>query len=151
MSLLLPEVTMAILYREGRFLMQLRDDFPHIIYPGVWGFFGGHIETGENADVGIRRELLEEIGYVPSQLELFYEKVDSKVRRYFYHGELMVPVSELQLNEGQDMALCSVEEIRAGEKYSKRLGKVRSLGKPHQQALLAFIENNRTTSRFSMD
>ncbi len=58
MGLLLPEVTMAILYQEGQFLMQLRDDFPHIIYPGVWGFFGGHIEIGENADIGIRRELL---------------------------------------------------------------------------------------------
>ena len=141
MSLLLPEVTMAILYQEGQFLMQLRDDFPHIIYPGVWGFFGGHIEIGENADIGIRRELLEEIGCVPSQLELFYEEADSKVRRYFYHGELTVPVSALQLNEGQDMALCSVEEIRAGEKYSARLGEARSLGKPHQQALLTFIDS----------
>ncbi len=141
MSLLLPEVTMAILYQEGRFLMQLRDDFPHIIYPGVWGFFGGHIEIGENADAGIRRELIEEIGYVPSQLELLYEEADSKVRRYCYHGELTVPVSALQLNEGQDMALCSVEEIRAGEKYSERLGAVRSLGKPHQQALLTFLDS----------
>jgi 8-oxo-dGTP diphosphatase len=134
------EVTLAILHREGQFLLQLRDDFPHIIYPGVWGFFGGHIEPDENAEVGIRRELLEEIGYVPPNLQLFGEQSDGKVRRYFYQGELGVGVSELQLNEGQDMALCSVAEIRAGAKYSHRLGEVRSLGQPHQQALLAFIE-----------
>jgi 8-oxo-dGTP diphosphatase len=137
----LVEVTLAILYREGQFLLQLRDDFPHIIYPGIWGFFGGHIEPGENADTGVRRELIEEIGYAPPQLALFCEQSDGNVRRYFYHGELVVPVSELQLNEGQDMALCSVEEIRAGEKYSQKLDEVRSLGKPHQQALLSFLES----------
>lgn len=136
------KVTLAILHQEGRFLMQLRDDFPYIIYPGIWGFFGGHIEPGENATTGVKRELLEEIGYAPPVLDLFNETSDGRVRRYFYHGALTVPLSQLQLNEGQDMALCSVEEIRAGQKYSERLGEVRSLGKPHQQALLAFIESD---------
>lgn len=136
----LVEVTLAILYREGRFLMQLRDDFEHIIYPGIWGFFGGHIEVGEDPTAGVKRELMEEIGYVPPKLELFVERTDNKVRRYFYHGALTVPVSELQLNEGQDLALCSIEEIRQGKKYSEKLGETRSLGEPHQKALLAFIE-----------
>jgi 8-oxo-dGTP pyrophosphatase MutT (NUDIX family) len=130
---------MAILYQQGKFLMQLRDDFPHIIYPGCWGFFGGHLDLGEDPDTGIERELLEELGYVPPKLEIFKEQSDGKILRYFYHGELTVPLSELQLNEGQDMALCSPEEIVVGEKYSQKLGEVRSLGKPHQQALLAFL------------
>ena len=120
--------------------MQLRDDFPHIVYPGCWGFFGGHIEPDEDADAGMRRELLEELCYVPPQLTLFQEKFDGKVRRCYYHGQLTVPVSELQLNEGQDLGLCSAAEIRAGEKYSEKLGELRSLGKPHQHALLSFID-----------
>ena len=91
--------------------------------------------------MGVHRELMEELGYAPPKLELFYEMADSKVRRYFYYGELTVPVSELQLNEGQDLALCSVAEIEKGEKYSEKLGEVRSLGKPHQKALLSFIES----------
>ncbi len=144
----LVEVTLAVLHREGQFLMQLRDDFPHIVHPGVWGFFGGHIEPGENAALGIRRELLEEIGYAPLELTWLAEQSDGKVRRYFYYGELGVPVRELQLSEGQDMALCSVEEIRSGQKYSARLGEMRSLGNPHQQALLSFIEND-LLGRFS--
>ncbi|MGB7315205.1 MAG: NUDIX domain-containing protein [Nodosilinea sp.] len=135
------KVTLAVLYQEGKFLMQLRDDFPHIVYPGIWGFFGGHIEPGENADIGVHRELIEELGYAPPKLALFLQQSDDKTRRYFYHGELTVPLNELQLNEGQDLGLCSIEEIRAGEKYSERLGEVRSLGKPHQQALLTFIES----------
>ncbi len=141
MSELLAEVTLAILYREGQFLMQLRDDFEHIVHPGIWGFFGGHIEPGEEAGAGLRRELLEELAYSPPELTLFREQADSKIKRYFYHGELTVPVSALQLNEGQDLGLLSVEEIEAGEKFSEKLGEMRSLGKPHQQALLAFINS----------
>ena len=137
----LVEVTMAILYRENRFLMQLRDDFEHIVCPGVWGFFGGHIEIGENPTVGVKRELEEELGYLPPQLDLFFVQEDDKIRRYFYHGELTVPVSELELNEGQDMALCSVAEIQKGEKYSEKLNEVRSLGNRHQDALLKFINS----------
>ena len=137
----LVEVTLAILYHEGHFLMQLRDDFPHIIYPGVWGFFGGHIEPGEAADVGVRRELMEELAYVPPQLHLFLDEADDHVRRYYYYGELTVPLSELELNEGQDMALCSISDIQAGQKYSQKLSEVRSMGKPHQQALLSSLDS----------
>jgi len=135
------DVTLAILYQQGRFLMQLRDDLPHIAYPGVWGFFGGHIEPGEAADSGIRRELIEELAYAPPVLDLFFTQSDDKVRRCFYHGELSVPVSSLVLGEGQDLALCSEAEVRAGQKYSVRLAEIRPLGKPHQQALLDFIDS----------
>lgn len=132
---------MAILYRDRHFLMQLRDDFPHIIYPGIWGFFGGHIEPGETPETGVQRELLEEIGYIPTEIALFREQSDKGYRRYYYYAALTVPLSELELNEGQDMSLCSVAEVRAGQKYSERLGEVRSIGKPHQQMMLDFIDS----------
>ncbi len=137
----LVEVTLAILYREDQFLMQLRDDFPHIIYPGVWGFFGGHIEPGEAAETGVRRELMEELAYVPPVLNLLYTRADSRVRRYFYYGELVVPACTLVLGEGQDLALCSEAEIRTGKKYSAKLNEIRPLGGPHQQVLLDFIDS----------
>lgn len=134
-------VALAILHQENQFLMQLRDDIPSIVFPGQWGFFGGHIEPGESAEEGVFRELMEEIGYRPEQLTLFGEQTDEKVRRYCFYGELAVPLEALQLNEGQDLGLCSVAEVSAGEKYSDRLGEVRSLGKPHQQILLKFLES----------
>lgn len=137
----LVEVAMAILHQEGRFLMQLRDDFSHIVYPGCWGFFGGHLEPGEAVISGVQRELVEELGYVPEKLSLFQQNEDNVKRRYYYYGALTVPLEDLQLNEGQDFALCSPEEIEKGEKYSARLGEVRSLGKPHQQVLRSFLES----------
>ncbi len=135
------KVTMAILYCGDGFLMQLRDDFPHIVYPGIWGFFGGHMELGEVPEASVYRELAEEIGYVPARIDLFREQSDEYYRRYYYYAELTVSPSKLHLNEGQDMALCSVAEVRSGQKYSKKLGEVRSLGKPHRQILLDFIES----------
>lgn len=121
--------------------MQLRDDLPTIHYPGIWGFFGGHMEAEESPECSVRRELIEEVGYVPAQLSLFYKRESIGYRRYYYYGELAVPLSQLQLNEGQDMALCSVAEIRLGQKYSRKLGQMRSLGGPHRQVLLDFIES----------
>ncbi len=143
------DVTLAILYQEGQFLMQLRDDFSHIVHPGVWGFFGGHIEPGEAPDSGIRRELMEELAYMPPVLELFFAQSGNRadpqgnyrVRRSFYHGELTVPISSLVLGEGQDLALCSETEIRAGQKYSVKLDEVRPLGQSHQRALLDFMDS----------
>ncbi|MEL6260199.1 MAG: NUDIX hydrolase [Cyanobacteria bacterium J06626_6] len=134
-------VALAILHRENHFLMQLRDDIPSIVFPGQWGFFGGHIEPGESAEEGVFRELMEEIGYRPEKLTLFYEQTDERVRRYCFYGELLVPVETLQLNEGQDIGLCSVAELTAGKKRSEKLSEVRSLGKPHQQILLKFLES----------
>ena len=137
----LVRVAMAILYREGCFLMQLRDDLPTIHYPGIWGFFGGHMEAGESPERSVRRELVEEVGYVPAQIGLFCERESVGYRRYYYYAELTVPLGELQLNEGQDMALCSMAEVRSGQKYSRKLGEMRSLGDPHRQVLLGFIDS----------
>ena len=138
------DVAMAMLHRDGCFLMQLRDDFEHIVHPGCWAFFGGHIEPGEAILPGLRRELKEEIGYVPQILSLFQQNEDKHKKRHYYYGALTVPLNKLQLNEGQDFALCSPEEIEKGKKYSERLGEMRSLGKPHQQMLLALIESQLT-------
>jgi len=141
----LVEVTLAILHQDGRFLMQLRDDIPTIVHPGIWGFFGGHIEPGEDATAGLIRELTEEIAYSPEQVALFCEQTEERVhdwvRRYYFYAELTVPMSDLVLSEGQDMALCSPSEIQAGEKYSKKLGEVRQMGKHHRQTLLDFIDS----------
>jgi len=39
----IPEVSIVILYQNDQYLMQLRDNIPHIAAPGCWGLFGGHL------------------------------------------------------------------------------------------------------------
>lgn len=57
-----------LLDEQGRYLMQIRDDIPDIRHPGALGLFGGAIEPGEEADEAVRRELAEEIAFVPGDL-----------------------------------------------------------------------------------
>ena len=35
------EVVKAVIIKEGKFLLQLRDNNPTIAYPNTWAFFGG--------------------------------------------------------------------------------------------------------------
>jgi len=139
-----PAVALAILQQDGKFLMQLRDDNPNILYPGHWGFFGGHIEPGETPEIGVRRELLEEIGYCPISLSLFDHHEDSYVIRHIYYGQLEVDLSTLVLSEGIDLALLTIEDIQRGERYSTKIEQVRPLGKPHQHILLNFIQQHKS-------
>ena len=102
----------VVLYRDGKALMQHRDDRPDIVYPGAWAIFGGHLEPGEEPESGARREVEEEIGYrIDGPLELIYDAVDGDRHRIFYAAPLHARLEELTLTEGQGMALLSAAEL----------------------------------------
>lgn len=132
-------VAMAIIYQEDRYLMQLRDDIPGILYPGVWGLFGGHLDPGEDPETGLRRELIEEINYYVEELTEFRCYTDDRLIRHMYSCPLLVPVEQLQLNEGWDLGLLTIEEIQRGYSYSIKAQQERSLGDIHREMMLDFI------------
>ncbi|AFZ23888.1 ADP-ribose pyrophosphatase [Cylindrospermum stagnale PCC 7417] len=139
-------VAIAILYQENKFLMQLRDNIPGIAYPGCWGLFGGHIETGETPNVALKRELIEEIGYDLPSFSEFGIYPDEKVVRHVFQAPLLVELNQLVLSEGWDLGLLTPEDIRRGGGYSAIAGEVRPLGLTHQQIMLDFIEKNHQSS-----
>ncbi len=132
-------VALAILHQDGRFLMQLRDNIPTIIHPDRWGFFGGHIEPGETPEMGVKREVLEEINYQLKDPIFFCRYDDEVALRYIFHAPLTVSIDDLILGEGADLGLVSPQEVHQGQCYSRKLGDVRPLGNIHQEILLAFI------------
>lgn len=134
------KVALAILQQEGRFLLQLRDDFPHIACPGQWTLFGGHLEDGETPITGLKRELLEEIGYEVVAPQLFRCYTGDQIIRYVYSAPLTVCVEQLVLSEGQDLALVDTDAIRSGSYYSHKIAQVRYLGQFHQEILLEYIK-----------
>jgi 8-oxo-dGTP diphosphatase len=116
------EVALAMLRRDGRWLMQLRDDIPGIVAPGCWGLFGGHLDPGETAEQAVRRELLEEISWQPHTLELVMVHHIPRRTAHVFRAELSVPLQRLQLLEGQDMDLVPAAELLKGSVWSARLG-----------------------------
>lgn len=102
---------------EGRFLLQLRDDKPGIVNPGMWGSFGGRVEPHETderetPDEGFLREMQEELGWQPSSFVLYtagpYRSLSDADPRlqliYVYAAPVGVPLETLVLGEGQAMA-----------------------------------------------
>lgn len=136
----LVNVAVAILYRENKFLMQLRDNIPNIIAPGCWALFGGHIEPGETPEIAVQREVMEEIGYELTAFSQFGIYSDQKAVRYVFQAPLLVPLNQLVLSEGWDLDLLTAEDIQQGEYFSQKAGEVRPLATLPQKIMLDFIK-----------
>lgn len=141
-------VAIAILTQGDKVLMQLRDDIPNIIYPGCWGFFGGHLEPGETPEVALVREILEEINYVVpvKQMKPFGMYGDRRpsgeqVYRHVFTVPLTVAITELELNEGWDMNFLTKQAAEEGGAYSAKADKWQPIPAIHQQILKDFFDS----------
>lgn len=134
------EVSLAILYRDDLFLMQLRDENPKIFYPGHWGLFGGHLESGESPEEALLREIQEEISYTMINPQKFSCYADEQIKRHVYYAPLRVSLNQLVLGEGLDFALISPDEIHKGECYSPIAAEKKPIGQIHQRILLDFLQ-----------
>ncbi len=104
-------VSAILVNREGKVLLQHRDDNPSIRYPGHWALFGGSIELGESPHAAARREIFEETGYNIENLGLFRQFVQNGKREFAYAGEIDASLDELSLTEGQGMAYVRPEDL----------------------------------------
>ena len=111
---------------DGRYLMQHRDDVPHIMLPGHWACFGGAIETGESPEAAMRRELEEEIEFRAREVEAFTEMLvllplDPPRRdrmSFFVVPILAADLDRLVLHEGQGKALFTPEALAAAPRVA---------------------------------
>jgi 8-oxo-dGTP diphosphatase len=113
------EGTSAVLIStDGRLILQIRDNFPHISDPGKLGFFGGQREGNESFLDCVVREVHEEIGYYlpPERFELIgrYFGPDYRIPFGMLRGEIFVardvPVDLLTITEGS-LRVIEVDEI----------------------------------------
>jgi 8-oxo-dGTP pyrophosphatase MutT (NUDIX family) len=109
-----------LMFEDGRYLLQLRDDVPGIWYPGHWGLFGGTVEPDEDEITALRRELREEIELAPEagRMRLFTRfefdlRPIGKERYFRSYYEVLISLAvlpHLKLHEGADFRAFSGDE-----------------------------------------
>lgn len=129
------EVALAVLEREGLWLLQLRDDIAGIVAPGCWGLFGGHLESGESPEEALRRELFEEIRLQVGAVESWYVSRSPEKIRHVFRARLQTPLHALELLEGQDLALFPPDTLASGLGFSPALRQFRPLAESTLEAL----------------
>jgi len=101
---------------EKKLLLFHRDDIPDISYPDTWDLIGGMHEPGESAEEALKREIEEEVSYVPRNViylgkwhwdeggtdeHIFWSQVERDEVDKFVKGE----------GEGQEIAWWSWKDI----------------------------------------
>jgi 8-oxo-dGTP diphosphatase len=82
-------------------LLQLRDDISTIPYPNTWCLPGGHIEGEESPEACLVREMEEEMGISPVDLNYFMEIAYPDETEYFFLAQMDFDVGDIALTEGQ--------------------------------------------------
>jgi 8-oxo-dGTP pyrophosphatase MutT (NUDIX family) len=112
--------------RQGRVLMQLRDDDPAIMFPGHWGLTGGAAHAGETPEEAARREVEEETGVRLGRLEPFRAyyfnnrgaakksaTAASDYELYLFHAPCETPADEMICGEGRGLRFFGPDEVIA--------------------------------------
>lgn len=110
-----------IVFEDGRYLCQLRSQRPGIFYPDHWGLFGGAVDSGESAEVGLKRELQEELALEIDSAEYFTEftfdfgfcGLGHVWRRYYLVRLNSNELNRLQLGEGSELRVFAAIELLA--------------------------------------
>jgi 8-oxo-dGTP pyrophosphatase MutT (NUDIX family) len=110
--------------RQGRVLMQLRDDDPSIMFPGHWGLTGGASLPGETPEQTARREVAEETGLTLERVDpfrgyYFHETAPGKkaatqrvdYELYLFHAPCETPVEEMVCGEGRGLRFFGPDEV----------------------------------------
>lgn len=104
---------------DGRYLVQLRDDFEGLALRDHWGLFGGRVDGEESLEEAMVRELQEELAFTPQYLQNFTEICFARPgRNPAIHQKTFfaVPITEKDVSgmvqsEGAGKRLVTVEEF----------------------------------------
>jgi len=125
------EVVKAVIFKDEKFLLQLRDNKPNIPYPNTWAFFGGGVEEGEKHEEALKRELKEELGWCPQSFEFLIKIMNKTVNCNITHYIVKCSVSsdKLCLGEGAALGWFTYDEMLTLDNLINEVEYVTSLAK----------------------
>jgi 8-oxo-dGTP diphosphatase len=98
-------VVAAVIERDGKYLITQRRKTA--VLPGLWEFPGGRVESGENDETALRREVLERLGVK------VVVKGRIASRRHDYEGySVDLNLYETELEPGEKPAALRVADFR---------------------------------------
>jgi 8-oxo-dGTP pyrophosphatase MutT (NUDIX family) len=108
---------------EGDYLLQQRDSTPGVWYPNMLCFFGGGIDSYEDAEAALCRELMEELEFNPQKLTYFsffyYDTPgfgSGGSCRYIYESQVTkYDMAQMTQHEGAGMKLLSPDDVLSRE------------------------------------
>ena len=89
----------------GRVLLQIRDNFDFVKMGGWLGYFGGHVEAGEDLDEAAAREFEEETGIFIDKSELIprlalVSPSNDQMLHYVFELKRRIQATEIVVCEG---------------------------------------------------
>ena len=102
--------------QHDRILLQLRDINERTIAPGLWSFFGGHVEGDEDIKTAALREFHEETGLhlAPNTLTPVARAQSIRgTHLYAYAAKRITDPAEIRLCEGSGFAFLTADQIRS--------------------------------------
>ena len=75
---------------------------------------GPAVATSSRADQAVQQELEEEIAGIGEQLRPWFNDASGNRVVHVFRGQLLQPLENLQLLEGQDWTLAALEQLRGG-------------------------------------
>lgn len=105
-------INLLVFDEKNRVLLQLRDQKPNILNPGVWAFPGGISNIKESIEQASRRELREETGLVIKKISLITSRFFSDQNAMVHFCMTRISSKEkVSCFEGQEMKFFSILEI----------------------------------------
>lgn len=103
-----------VVNKQGKILLNLRDDLPAIAHPNKWSLLGGRIEPREGALEALTRELREEADLKVSdatKVALVRDHEGSGDLLHVFLARTTQSRQELTVNEGQRLAFFRCDQL----------------------------------------
>ena len=98
--------------KQGKILLQLRDNKPKKGYANCWNIIGGGHELNETPESALKRELKEELGLEIDDFNFFKRFFYKDLyEQYLFYTNLDIDISNIVLNEGKELRYFDKDEI----------------------------------------